>query len=82
MRPHSHTHAQHAPTAGKSVGVRLCMWSRLYWNLKNVTEILYGIHVRVLSAASWFHWSGMLLVSYYDNSGCKNAAGRYPMTHK
>ena len=49
---------------------------RLYWNLKNGTEMLYGIPVRVLSVASWFHWSGMLLVSYYDNSGCKSAAGR------
>ena len=54
---------------------------RVYWNLKNVTEMLYGIPVRVLSVASWFHWSGMLLVSYYDHSGSKNAAGRYPMTH-
>ena len=52
-----------------------------YWNLKNVTEMFYGIPVRVLSVASWFHWSGMLLVSYYDHSGSKNAAGRYPMTH-
>ena len=33
--------------------------SRFYWNLKNVTEMLYGIPVRVLSVASWFHWSGM-----------------------
>ena len=55
--------------------------NRVYWNLKNVTEMLYGIPVRVLSVASWFHWSGMLLVSYYDHSGSKNAAGRYPMTH-
>ena len=54
---------------------------RFYWNLKNVTEMFYGIPVRVLSVASWFHWSGMLLVSYYDHSGSKNAAGRYPMTH-
>ena len=35
---------------------------RLYWNLKNVTEMFYGIPVRVLSVASWFHWSGILLV--------------------
>ena len=55
--------------------------SRVYWNLKNGTEMLYGIPVRVLSVASWFHWSGMLLVSYYDHSGCKNAAGWYPVTH-
>ena len=54
---------------------------RLYWNLKDGTEMLYGIPVRVLSVASWFHWSGMLLVSYYDHSGCKNATGRYPMPH-
>ena len=55
--------------------------TRVYWNLKNVTEMLYGIPVRVLSVASWFHWSGMLLVAYYDHSGCKNATGRYPMPH-
>ena len=56
-------------------------WRRPRWNRKNVTEMLYGIPVRVLSAASWLHWSGMLLVSYYDHSGCKKAAGRNPMTH-
>ena len=53
----------------------------VYWNLKNGTEMLYGVPVRVLSVASCFHWSGMLLVSYYDHSGSKNAAGWYPMTH-
>ena len=53
---------------------------RPHWNRKKGTEMFYGIPVRVLSVASWFHWSGMLLVSY-DHSGCKHATGRYPMTH-
>jgi hypothetical protein len=52
--------------------------SDLNENSEKGTEIFYGIPVRVLSVASWFHWSGMLLVSYYDHSGCKNATGRYP----
>ena len=42
--------------------------------------MFYGIPMCVLSVASWSHWSIMLLVSYYEHSGCKNAAGWYSMT--
>ena len=48
---------------------------RPQWNLKSVTEMCHDIPMRVLSVASWFHWSGMVMVSYCDHAGCKNAAG-------